>query len=269
MASLPQVKFHEKAKNGDEREVVSKVSVTNDGEFHMTVPDDLETSIRAHITPHSDTYMSRSQRPHMTLRVSGDSLNDCKAAIDAGLRDWMACEISEELVIRYGHRIKTTYWKMPDGTIYANGYDARNDQNYDHERDRAPENGTWHGTLDATTHAPGYSVELVADIAKRITYTRESGSKVVYEGPDFDNFSYTTYGERLNNFVGLRTSDGGYFHDAIDLTDLPYSEKTAKFFYDMLIGMCAFSDKIEIFFAEPETVIEAIESGAVPLIGKD
>lgn len=270
MASLTDIRFYRKAKTGEEREFVSRASVDIDGVFHLTVPDDLEDSICVHLVAESGSVLDR-YRSDTSLRVSGRSFKDCKQAIGKGLEDWLACETVEELVIRYGYRIKTTYWKMPDGAIYANGSDAVNDPNYDHEaRNDKRINGTWHGPLDATTHAPGYSVELIAVVAKRVTHTRTSGSKVEYTGPEFDDhFSAETHGERLNQFVGLHTGSDSYWHDAIELTDMPYSERAAKFFYDMLIGMCAFSDKIDTFFAEPANVIEAIESGAVPLIGRD
>ncbi len=271
MASLANAKFREVAANGEERVIECRVSVDGDGTFHLTVPDDLEDSIVAHTEPGSGVHMSRSRRPHLTLRVSGTDLKACKAAVGAGLRDWMACEVTEEMVIRYGYRIKTSYWKMPDGEIFANGYDAKNSAEYDAEAGLSHQNvnGKWHGTLDATNHAPGFSVELIAVVAMRTTHTRESGAKVTYEPPDYPNFAVKTYGQRLNNFVGLRTDADGYWHKAIDLTDMPYSDDAAKFFYEMLIGMCAFSDKITDFFAEPETVMAAIEAGAVPLIGRD
>lgn len=263
MASLANVKFYEKADNGEERRVECRVSVDGEGTFHLTVPDDLEDSISGHIEPHSGVHMSRSRRPHLTLRVSGQNLKACKAAVHAGLRDWLACDVAEETVIRYGYRVKTSYWKMPDGVIFANGNDAKHSTDSD-----GP--GEWHGTLDATTHAPGFAVELIAVVAKRTTHTRESGSVVTYERPGFKNHhAPESYGERLNSFVGLRTDADGYWHQSIELVDMPYTEPAAKFFYEMLIGMCAFSDKITDFFAEPETVRAAIEAGAVPLIGRD
>ncbi|KKK87775.1 hypothetical protein LCGC14_2749870 [marine sediment metagenome] len=283
MADLPQVKFHHKTENGEEREVVSKVTVTQDGTFHMTVPDDLVDSIKPHLP--KDYYTDcvrrkvkkdpllpgglRRSGTKITHRVSGPSLDDCKRAIKAGLRDWLKCEVTEEIVIRYGRRTKTTYWKMTDGTIYANGTDCENDPNYltdgpQHD----PRNGGWHGKLDATTHNAGYMVSLFASIHKKTTYTRCSVVEHKYSRPDFSNFSHETWGERLNCFVGL-AEDGGWMQDGIECEEMPYTEESAKFFYEMLIGMCAFSDKIEAFFEDPANVIKAIEAGTQLLIGRD
>ena len=283
MADLPQQKFYHKADNGEERKIVSKVTVTQDGIFHMTVPDDLVDSIRANLgSCHIDEVRRRVKKESMlpsglqrhetriTNRVSGSSLDDCKRAIKAGLRDWLKCEVTEELVIRYGKQTKTTYWKMPDDAIYANGGDCENDPNYDHERDRDDdlENGTWFGELDTTHHNAGYMVSLFASIKKKTIYTRGSVVEHKYSRPDFDNFSHKTWGERLNCFVGIWEA-GGFMEDGIECEEMPYTEEAAKFFYEMLIGMCAFADKIEAFFAEPDNVMKAIESGAVLLIGRD
>ncbi len=281
MADLPQQKFYHKADNGEERKIVSKVTVTQDGIFHMTVPDDLVDSIRANLgSCHIDEVRRRVKKESMlpsglqrhetriTNRVSGPSLDDCKRAIKAGLRDWLKCEVTEEIVIRYGRRTKTTYWKMPDGTIYANGYECRNDPNYDHDAEECIENGNWHGELDATIHNAGYMVSLFASIKKKTIYTRGSVVEHKYSRPDFDNFSHETWGERLNCFVGI-WEDGGFMQDGIECEEMPYTEEAAKFFYEMLIGMCAFADKIEGFFEDPANVIKAIEAGTPLLIKKD
>lgn len=283
MADLPQARFYHKTDNGEEREIVSKVTVTQDGIFHIMIPDDLVSSIEA-ILP-KGCYIKQVLRQvkqasmlprKMTRRekvikyqVSGPSLDDCKRAVGAGLRDWLKCEVTEETVIRYGKRTMTTYWKMPDGAIYANGYECRNDSNYVTDGpDHNPHNGGWHGCLDATTHNAGYMVSLFASIQKKTTYTRGGIVEHKYSRPDFDNFSHETWGERLNCFVGLR-EDGGFMQDGVGCEEMPYTEDAAKFFYEMLIGMCAFADKIEGFFEDPANVIQAIKSGTPLLLERD
>ena len=284
MADLPQQKFHHVADNGEERSFISKVTVTQDGLFHITIPADLVNCVEVNLPNgcHIDQWRRTANRPSMlpknlmhrtttiTNRVSGTSFDDCKKAIKNGLRDWLKCETTEETVIRYGYKYAATYWKMPDGTIYANGGDCENDPQYDQDQpEHAPEvNGKWFGNLHATKHSTGYMVSLYAAIAKKTTHTRGDVTEVEYSHPDFENFSHTTYGERLNCFVGL-CEEGGWGQSDVDCEEMPYTEEAAKFFYEMLIGMCAFADKIEGFFAEPENVIKAIESGATLLIEGD
>ncbi|KKL92225.1 hypothetical protein LCGC14_1886820 [marine sediment metagenome] len=280
MADLPQQKFHHVADNSEERSFASKVTVTQDGLFHMTIPADLVDCVQANLEQGCglDQFRRRVKPTSMlpkdlkrtvgivTDRVTGPSLDACKRSIEKGLRDWLKCEITEETVIRYGKRTKTAYWKMADGTIYANGGDCENDPNYltdgpQHD----PRNGGWHGKLDAITHNAGYMVSLFASIHKKTTYTRGSVVEHKYSRPDFSNFSHETWGERLNCFVGL-AEDGGWMEDGIECEEMPYTEKSAKFFYEVLIGMCTFADKIEVFFAEPENVMKAIEVGTTLLI---
>lgn len=283
MADLPQQEFHHKGDSGETRVVVSKVTVTQDGVFHMTIPDDLVGVVKANRgscyidqvrrkakkDPMLPGSLRRTVGSKITNRVSGPSLDDCKRAIKAGLKDWLKCEVTKETVIRYGKRTMVTYWKMLDGTIYANGTDCENDPNYLTDGPQYdPRNGNWHGKLDATRRNAGYMVSLFASIEKKTTYTRGSVVEHKYSRPDFANFSHSTYGERLNCFVGL-AEEGGWMREGIECEEMPYTEEAAKFFYEMLIGMCAFADKIETFFAEPDNVIKAIEGGATLLIGRD
>lgn len=268
MPALKKERFHHKAKNGEERSLECPVYVDVDGVFHVTFEDDLESCIEESLIVGTN----RTEGRNGQQRVSGNKLDDCKRVVGEALKMWMQCEVTEEVVIRYGQRCKVTYWKMPDGAIYANGYDAKqNDPNYDHGGEIVPginasdKNGDWHGELNATTQAPGYSVELVAVVARKVTFQRGDVTEIEYHRPDYPNFSCKTYGERLDDFVGLRVTDG-YWNSAIELTDMPYTEEAAKFFYDMLIGMCSFADKIEAFFGEPENVTNAIEAGSVPLL---
>lgn len=264
MASLPVVKFKEFSNTGECKQFSCTASVDSQGEFHVTFPCELMDSVRANLP--DSVYEDETRKKN--CRVNGPVFDDCKKAIGDALKDYLKCDVTEELVIRYGQKTLTTYWKMPDGAIYASGIECKNDPNHDDSGNAEPKaNGEWCGSLDASHGNAGYSVALFAKVQMKTTYSRPSGSKVKYGPPNFDNFSHQTWGERLDCFVGLREG-GGFMRDGINLEEMPYTEEAAKFFYEMLIGMCAFSDKIDNFFAEPANVIEAI-AGGVKLIGRD
>lgn len=264
MANLPSLRFKQFSETGECEQFSSRVSVDSQGEFHLTFPEHLRESVIAACD--NGCYVDETRKK--TTRVNGGNLDDCKRALEAGLKDYLKCEVREETVIRYGWKTDTTYWKMPSGALYANGYDCRNDPDYNPDDRDSKSNGEWHGRLNATTHNAGYAVALFAKVQKKTTYTRPSGEKCKYGLPDFDHFDTDTWGERLNQFVGLNEK-AGFMRGGIEVVEMPYTEEAAKFFYDMLIGMCAFADKIETFFAEPENVVQAIEAGGVKLLEVD
>jgi hypothetical protein len=43
------------------------------------------------------------------------------------------------------------------------------------------------------------------------------------------------------------------------LSEMPYSDKAAMFFYDMIMGMCRLADKMKIFFGDEKMLLEAIQ----------
>lgn len=262
MPSMPQAKFHHKAKNGEKRSLVCKVYVDVEGEFHVTFDKDLLACAEASLRDGTRVTFGKTLNP----RITGRNLDHCKEVVSTALRQWLQCEVSEEHVIRYGFITKATYWKMPNGAIYANGCDRKNDPDYDdrlesHDR----KNGTWYGNLNATSHNNGYMVSLFAKITKKTTYSRGDVAEVKYGMTDFDNFSHTTYGERLDNFIGIHESSDWHSPKLV-CEEMPYTEEAAKFFYDILIGMCTFADKIESFFEDKENVMLAIASGGRLLV---
>ena len=172
MASMPQQRYRKTAKNGEERSMVSKTSVDSEGTFHCTFDSDLEQNVRARLEANTRITCTNAG----TLRVSGPDLQKCRFVIGQALEDWMQCEVSEEVVIRYAYDTEASYWKMPSGNIYANGYDCRNDEEYDKKAERIDRtNGDWAHKNTAMAKHRGYSVTLFAKVEKKTTYTRGDG----------------------------------------------------------------------------------------------
>lgn len=81
MAKLRNEKFHHKAKNGEDRTLISAVTVDVDGVFHMTFDDDLEGCVEEALIVGTNTTTGRNSK----MRVSGNKLDDCKTVLGTAL----------------------------------------------------------------------------------------------------------------------------------------------------------------------------------------
>lgn len=240
---MKSIKFSGQGKSGEELKFTSEVSVDDDGIFNLTIPEELDEVARVVI----EEPCYRTQ-PRTKLRVSGPALEECKKQINKVVEDYLACEIVEELVIMYG-TVNTTFYVKGDetGEIFANGGECKL---YGHD-ERYP----GYGSLHATNRSSHFQVGLAAFVRKKISYIRPSGTKVEYNRPGYRNLSYNTYGERLDNVVGLDFPD----YPENRLKEMPYSEEAAKFFYDTIIAICALGDRIHNFFGDEASIQKAIE----------
>ncbi|MDQ5987070.1 MAG: hypothetical protein CSYNP_02807 [Syntrophus sp. SKADARSKE-3] len=144
-------------------------------------------------------------------------------------------------------------WRGMDGGYYPNGSFGRE--------------GLWLGTrfdnFILETHRPTdyYKLGIAAYIADKTTYTRASGAKVVYKRVSVHNMDDDSYLRKLNSFCGLSPHAPGQS----GMQEMPYSEQAAKFFYDVMIGLCALADKVATFLDNKEILAIAIEKQALLL----
>ena len=250
MAKLKPLAFRYKSPAGEEMSFSSEVTVDQDGTFNVTVPDEIAETLRA--IERSARQPFTLTRPAKNLRVSAMSLGAARTAVEAAMRDHLACEVVRERVILYGTDMRITYVVdedriVPNGSFAAPGH---------YEQGRA----RWRGTLNANSTADFYSVGLVAYVREKITYIRPTSTKVTYERvPDGEGEAV----RKLNGFIGIthrNIAPGG------QIKEMPYSDEAAAFFYDAMIAMCTLSHRIEGFFADPAKLAKAIEAKA-PMLG--
>lgn len=245
MPRLKSIKFSSSSKSGEVFWFVSEVSVNNSGVFSLTIPDELEDVARAVIeTVDRSTYSVVLVRPRMKLLVSGHDLERCESFVKVVCQDFMSCDISEEKVILYGTDVQIAYVKDEQGNIYPNGYIAGRSK-YDREC-------RWHGTLNAADRDRFYRVGLAAVVRNKITYARRSGSKVEFKRVEGEHGSYL---EKLDSFVGLSINPAS-------MKEMPYSEEAARFFYEMMLGLCRLADRLTVFLNDDLLLRKAIEQRA-------
>lgn len=255
MAKLKPIDFKFAAVAGEPLVFRSEVTVSDtNGEFALTIPDVLEEVSNQVLQSHGKVYGVTVSRPRTNLRVEGAVLDSCKRFIEHVAKDFLRCDVTEELVIVYGVNNKVAYVKDDAGQLYENGYACH--RQYDKGTAR------WHGKLSATTGTSHYQVGMAARVFKKLTYSRSSGQSVKYERVDGDDTQ--PWLSRLNGFVGLTLSSAD--PRALDsMSQMPYTEDAARFFYNNMMAMCQLADRIDAFFGDRAELQKAIE-GQAPLM---
>lgn len=262
MAKLKPIDFKFSAKAGEPLIFRSEVSVADaTGVFSLTIPDSLEEQARriAQDNPRhvagKNPFPVTIDRPRTFLRVSGATLDVCKAFIAHLAEDFLRCEVTEEVVIAYSLNNQVAYVKDDEGRFFENG-NACSEQ-------YAAQTARWCGNLHATKCASHFQVGVVARGFKKITFTRASGTTVIYDraGPEAG-----TWLARLNGFAGLAISSRDV-RELNQMSQMPYTEDAAKFFFHTMLTMCQLADRIDNFFGDKQALQSAIDRNAGLLAG--
>ena len=263
MAKVETIKFSREGKTGDTFEYSADVHVQVGGTFTIPVDAKLIPTIRARLEKGCscgkcdklDTSKIKIIFSHGKDRVECTELKQGLAFIDDCIDEYLTCESHTERVILYGYRMGLAYCK--DGTtIFPNGASPGCDYS-------AIKGNPWHGELNSNVRAPMYSISLVARVYDKTTHTRASTVKVTWEEvPDENNTQTTKPVSLLNSFRGVDVDP-----ESKSLREMPYSDKAALFFYQLMMGLCQMADRIETFFKDEKNVAAAIESHKPLLLG--
>lgn len=229
MARLQPLKFRFESKTGETFAFTSQVSVTSEGQFRLTIPDELRDLAE---TKARETREIVLIRPRTNLCVAGVELNACKTFVRALGEEYLRCEVIVEQVILYGLQTHVSYAKGIDGGIFPNC-------------ELPGAGGKWQGSHDRKKF---FSVGFAAFVAEKKTYVRGASKKIEYRKAIVDRDSCAG---RLNAFIGLTYETGGF-------EEIPYSDEAAQFFYNLITGLCRMADRIESFFADNQALSMAI-----------
>lgn len=255
MAKVKTHRFAHNGKTGEKIDFKSDITVDSDGDFHATIPEDLYETAKRMLgaNPWDGVKRSSSQwagiipsKAKVNCRIGGKVLADIERFISAAMIEHLACEVTEDLVIIYTYSGQTSYIYNDEGEFGRNGYGFDGRPYY------------WGGLGDLAPHraTSQYSISVGARCAKRITYTRPSGVKVVFDRPDFPNNHHRSEhpGEMLNEFIALYP-DGG------KCQVMPYSDEAAMFFVNLLMAMCKMSHQLDHFLGNEDNLRLAIARG--------
>lgn len=249
MAKLIPVHIRIASRAGDESiNYKAEVSVTSEGVFSVQVPDHLQDELRhfaGKALSGSSATFDRNQR-HSAC--SAKTLDAAKAGVMKLLEEYLACEVTTDLVIVYKANVKYSLYRHEDGTIHPNGEDDPR------VKGQLYGAGRWKGNLNASEQASEFSLGLAARVLKRTTYLRASGSRETFGRPDESELG--PHGVYLNRFVGyhLNGTNGAKV--------IPYSEEAAAFFGKMILGLASMANRVEEFFSSEQSILEAVRQQA-------
>jgi hypothetical protein len=253
MAKIKSLKLKEKALSGEVLEFTSEINVDSAGIFTATIPEELAKTAEA-------LRLAPEWRPHVRVgkarinhRVSGGLLDRIEAFIRAAMHDYLAVTVTRERVILYTHSNMTTFSRAKDGSIHPNGYFAG-------------DGSEWAGNtrISASSTPSQFSIGLSACVRDKVTYTRPAGSRVLYEDPSDEGGSYWDINpmRRLNAFILRGPAGAGH-----DVHEMPYSDRAADFFSDLLLAMCRLGEQLDSFIGDKDQLAIAIERGGRLLAG--
>lgn len=255
MPKMPDLTFMEHNQIGEKYSALMKCSVdTKSGIFKAIIPMEIYEVIESARRDFSGLlsagteWKSRgSVEGGQIAYAKSNTLENLKSGITKAIKLHLETTVEEELVIKYAMSSSCHYWQLPDGQIFPNGGCSEIPRD-DHGRQL----GYWSRDADQRTmEQKPYQVGLFAQVMKKETHTnRAGGVQVKYSRPS----SLTGYGSMLQGFPHMGEPQFK------NISELPYSEEAAEFFYNMLMGLCTLSQRMYAFFQDESRIVEAIEN---------
>ncbi len=271
MPKLKTHKFYVKNKANDKIEFDADVTVNSSGVFAVTFPDEYLLDVSANLL--SGCAVTKPRKHH---RVESHSMDDAIQSIREGLKSLLDTKVTHELVILYRYATECHYAKDSEtGQVYPNAGIAVEETGKPYEGADSPIGWAENGASKATSSSifdkrDPYSISLQATVKRKTTYTSRNNTRVEYFSPtlpldmhdnNFDTLELGKYGEHLAGFTRVTLKEGD--------PELPYTEDAARFFLDAMLSLCALSDRLSTFFADPASINNAItnQSRMLPFTG--
>jgi hypothetical protein len=262
MAKLKVFNKSHTRENGEYFSLKGDININSEGEFYFRLTDEQVLFVNNLLKedeyfPKTVGIMQTGSYQNRRENLRGSVLSDLEKALDRLCNVMAKSGTEEKLVIVYRLHNRVSYFKTGDGEILPNGEDLGNHL-------VNPELGEWHDGReghfdDSWSH---YAVQVYAVVAKKVTVT--GSDKVDYQWPDLEE----SWAEKLNRFRNLPLPSTGYGRSEVrieDCTEIPYTEERAKFFYEMLLGMCKLADKFKVLH-DAETLLQVADSGKFALL---
>lgn len=209
------------------------IYVNSQGIFYVSIPEDLmdlATNLSKEVNDFKKFHIKDT-------KFYSDTLANCELYIKKLHKKKAVVERKDELVILYKFHNRGSYWKNKDGAILACGGSVGADH-FDRE------DSGWCGSTPTFTHNnyENYAIEFYAKIVNKVTFT--GSDKIEFE--HVGNNVLEHWGDELNHFVHLKSPSTDTHNEMFygNFQEVPYTEERAKFFHDLLLGMCKLMDKL-------------------------
>ena len=232
MAYLCKQEFGKSNKAGAGMRFDSKVYALSNGDFVFhNLPDDIQALLKQ--AGHKLEYRNGKTGLYVKRKDEG------VLAINEAMIAQLKVEKSDRLVILYNYTASCHYWKLLDGTLCPNGVDHNEDGEWNiMVVDGEEKMSNYHSSDD-------YVVGFKAEVRKIVTYTSGAKKREERECPKEDELG--EWGNKLNSFAQVRPGS--------EATVIPYTEESAKVFYQSMLRLCQLSDQLSEFLSEPENII--------------
>jgi hypothetical protein len=231
MAKLKNIEWSKEGMAGDKVVFISSLTVDSDGIFYLSLPEFLIETARSLKIKNRFSYKEH--------RIVSKTLKDGQDAIGQIIDEYLACEKTSEMIIRYDYIASCHYAKDPNGEIHPNGTYCEGGYHWN-----KPIGRTTRSEMEYTVH--DYSVGFKATVVLKTTYNRNASKRIKYKDPDEELLG--EYGNKLNAFCRVVISNNSH--------ELPYSERTAKLFYESMLALCHVADKLDVLLNRPDNLLD-------------
>jgi len=230
----------------DQIEFSYNINVNSEGIFNTTIPKEAAEKIE------SVGIKLDVNRVRNSGYFEAKDIQSLRAKVNAVIEEYRSSKIIEEgIIIRYSIGLSCNYCMDGAGRIMPNcedrwGYRSNTDLN-------------WHtgNTGDRYFSRDKFGFQVYARPFYREIKQRRNGEKhTEYRRLTKDEVEEGLYLDLLNCF---KQNDPYQIDRAEGYKDIPYTEEAAKFFSDMLIGICEINEKVKDFL-EPDKIQLIIDS---------
>jgi len=240
MPHLKTENFYIKNEAGIDEKITVKINVDKGGLFSSNIDEKFNLSIK-------DTFkLWGYARAKDMMKVSHSDLDTLVYMLKQVFKKHYDPEISEEYVIIYNIESHVSFAEDNHGNIFPNGGFPNaewrnNDGRYGNHHASKPSNG-------------GYSIIIGARAMIKITYKYGDSKKVKYK-PYYKGGSHLGHdnpAQLLNSWCSFSLND---------FKEMPYSDESAIFFHNLMLGMAKISQMIQNATFEEDNLMKLIASG--------
>lgn len=182
-------------------------------------------------------------------QLAANTLHELQAALQAHARSKVETTQETTTVIFYWQDDSAHYFVTDNGLVEPNGFGSTT--------------GSWNERRSSFHGVEGYAVSIGAVIAERTVSTSATGvQSVTYARPLADDLG--PHGCRLCRFTRMPWPNRPTPRMPTEQAFVPYTEKSAKLFADLLQEACDLAERRKTFFANVDTLAKDIESGMKP-----
>ena len=262
MAKISPIEFSVKSNNeyGYKRFVIP-CFVYSDGTFKAQIEDEhVQDCVRRDFAGKLEKGDVRHEHIKGRFMVGSQTLAKLTVYLKNLMEKDLESTVTEEILLAYTQHISAFFWRNADGDLSAHADKSE---------------GEWVKLGRADFNDTSLSFSVGAVCIKRTTYTNHEGSSVkhsiVSQGANGDNLEIGPFGNELTRwcrrFVRVDALDRGWGDTNIKL--IPYTEKAAEFFYNLVYSTALLCDKAYQFLADETMLSNAIADSNLPRLMGD